>query len=267
MAKSVNETGHTQNLNSLDVMVKTCQGFGARYNPPRAALKVLGLQSMYTQTDGSLNTITTTLRTFSNVVNSRRILFDPSRKLSTRMYNGLKISAPTAESLADALAINRKIQGTRATKKEDAPPADTTTTEKIEPTTISVSQQSYVSIADKLHEFNTLLKTLPNYTPNETELQTATLTTYIASLKAKNIEFNQAEVDINNARISRNIIMYKADTGLYKIQQDVKDYVKSAFGASSIEYKQIRQIKFTDLAKPRAKAKTKAKTTAKTATK
>ncbi len=32
---STSEKGHTQNLNSLDVMIKTCQGFGAKYNLTR----------------------------------------------------------------------------------------------------------------------------------------------------------------------------------------------------------------------------------------
>jgi hypothetical protein len=254
---STSEKGHVQNVNSMDLLIKTCQGLGAKYNPSRAALKIANLQTLYTANDSSLTTISTKLRSYSNVVNDRRVFFAPAKKLATKALNALKASAPTAETLEDAKGINRKIQGTRASKIEDAPPADTTETTTTDPAThISVSQQSYVSIADRFNEFNTLLKTVTNYVPNETELQTATLTTFVNTAKTHNSNVNAATVDIQNARIARNLVMYKEETGLYDIAQSVKDYVKSIYGASSVEYKQVSKIKFTPLPKPRPATKT-----------
>ena len=260
---STSEKGHVQNVNSLDLLIKTCQGFSTKYNPSRAALKIANLQILYTANDGSLTTITNKLRTYNNVVNDRRVFFAPAKKLATKVLNALKASAPTAQILEDAKGINRKIQGTRAAKIDDAPPADTSATTPGDTSTyISVSQQSYVSIADRFNEYNTLLKTVANYAPNEVELQTATLTIFTTGLKTNNTNVNTATVDIQNARIARNVVMYKEETGLYDIAQAVKDYVKSIYGATSVEYKQVSKIKFTPLPKP--KAASKPKTTAKT---
>ena len=57
-----------------------------------------------------------------------------------------------------------------------------------------------------------------------------------------------AEVPLNNARITRNDTLYKANTGLVDIALDVKTYIKSVYGATSPQYKKISKIKFT---KPR----------------
>ena len=46
-------------------------------------------------------------------------------------------------------------------------------------------------------------------------------------------------------RISRNNLLYKENTGLYDVALDVKNYIKSVFGATSPQYKQVSKIKFT----------------------
>ena len=44
---------------------------------------------------------------------------------------------------------------------------------------------------------------------------------------------------LSNARISRNDILYKANTGLVDIALDTKTYIKSLYGATSPQYKQV----------------------------
>jgi len=50
---------------------------------------------------------------------------------------------------------------------------------------------------------------------------------------------------LSNARIERDKVLYKPETGLVDIVDDVKKYVKSLFGASTPQYKQISGLKFT----------------------
>ena len=71
------------------------------------------------------------------------------------------------------------------------------------------------------------------------------LTTYYNDLKAKNAAVIAASAPLSNARITRNDIMYKDTTGLCDIAIDVKSYIKSLYGASSPQYKQISSLKFT----------------------
>ena len=50
---------------------------------------------------------------------------------------------------------------------------------------------------------------------------------------------------LSNARIERDKVLYKPETGLVDIVDDVKKYVKSLFGVSTPQYKQISGLKFT----------------------
>ncbi len=93
-----------------------------------------------------------------------------------------------------------------------------------------------------------LVASEPSYTPNEVDLQVATLNTLAASLALANTNVIDATTNLSNARITRDTTLYAPNTGLYDIQLEVKKYVKSVFGASSQQYKQVSKIKFT---KPR----------------
>ena len=108
-----------------------------------------------------------------------------------------------------------------------------------------------MSFDSRIDNFDKLIKLLTSvtlYAPNEAELKVAALTAVLADLKAKNAAVIAAEVPLNNARIARNDVLYKANTGLVDIALDIKTYIKSLFGATSPQYKKISKIKFT---KPR----------------
>lgn len=93
-----------------------------------------------------------------------------------------------------------------------------------------------------------LLITIAEYAPNETDLKTATLTTYFQSLQATNAAAGDAETNLDNARIARNEVLYQPSTGLVDVASAVKLYVKSVFGATSAQYKQVTALTFKALA-------------------
>ena len=49
----------------------------------------------------------------------------------------------------------------------------------------------------------------------------------------------------NHYRAFYNDLMYKANTRMVDIALDSKAYIKSAFGATSPQYKQVSKLKFT----------------------
>jgi len=89
-----------------------------------------------------------------------------------------------------------------------------------------------------------LLTSVPLYNPNEEDLKVESLTTLYTELKAKNTDVLTATIQLSNARISRNEILYKPLTGLVDIAFDTKLYIKSVFGATSPYFKQISKIEF-----------------------
>lgn len=95
------------------------------------------------------------------------------RKLTTRVVNSFDASGAPKNAVEDAKSLKRKIDGARAT----ALPVDDPKTPENESKSISVSQQSYTQLVEHLDNLIELLDSTGTYTPNETELQIATLQT------------------------------------------------------------------------------------------
>jgi hypothetical protein len=237
---STSETGHAKNVANFEDLISFVTAYGTPYNPTKAAIKLTNLTAVFTQSKTDILNVITKSVAFNNVTNSRIIQFDPIRTLSTRLVNAFASTDATPEMIKDARTINRKLQGKRAKSMET--PTDPNSPI---PKTISVSQQSYDQLIENFTKLVELLKSEPTYAPNEVDLKITTLTALLTALKASNTGVSNAYTEVSNARIARDKTLYKDKTGLYDIANDVKNYVKSLFGATSPEFKQISKIKFT----------------------
>lgn len=246
----VNETGHAKNVANFEDMISFCTGYGGSYNPSKITIQLPSLNALRTNAENAVADVNAANTTFINATNARQIAFNPVKPLATRLVNALEATDATDELIKDAKTLNRKVQGARkgkGTKPETLPtPPDTPNEDK----QISVSQQSYDSIIENIGKLGELVISEPSYAPNEVDLQVATLTAFHNNLKTTNTAVINATTTVSNARIARNNILYADKTGLYDIAQEVKKYVKSVFGATSPQYKQVSKIKFT---KPRKK--------------
>ena len=234
------ETGHAKNVANFADIISFCTGYGLQYNPGKAALKVINLNTLLANAQQSINQVNVKNTDYNNTVNNRMIAFKALRPLSTRIINALGATDANDEVIKDAKTINRKIQGQRA-KTIDIPVDPNAPA----PNNVSASQQSYDQLIEHFERMVILLQSEPTYLPNEVDLQTAQLEAYKLDLKARNQAVTDAYTAISNTRITRNDILYKAKTGLVDIAYDVKQYIKSLFGASSPQYKQVSGVKFT----------------------
>ena len=245
---SKSESGHPINVANFDEMISYVTGYGTIYNPSKSSIKLVALQTIATNVKTATTAVNSALPAYSNAVSAREVGFDPLSKLTTRIINALKATDTTTQVDDSAVTLARKIQGTRAKAKKTEAEKTALATEGTVVTENSSSQMSY---DNRLESFDKLIKLLASvalYAPNEADLKVTALTTYYNDLKAKNAAVIAASVPLSNARISRNDILYKTNTGLVDIAFDVKVYVKSVFGATSPQYKQISKLKFT---KPR----------------
>lgn len=233
------ETGHAKNVNNFQQLISFCTGYGATYNPSKATLSLpsLALKHQMAQTELQ-NWIDATVN-FNNFVNSRMMVFEPLRKLSTRLISALSVTNASSEMIKDAKTINRKIQGKRATEIK-APTNPNTPV----PNTISASQLSYVLQIEHFSKLIVLLKSEASYTPNEPELRIAELETYLTQLNVHNTNVMQSYAAVSNARIKRDAILYKVKTGLVDTAMEVKAYIKSLFGTTSDQYLQVKSLPF-----------------------
>ena len=234
------ETGHNKNVTNFDTLIIACTGFGAPYNPsnPNIAIEVLVAQHL--DAKASIREVKTTETPFNSVEGQRKTIFKPLKPTSTKVLNALKGASAPETVIADAETINRKIQGKRADNKT------TETPEGQEPSDRnSVSQQSYDMQIDNFEKLIELADIEPKYNPNEVPLKIVTLQAYHGQLETINTTVKNTYIPYKNAMNARDFKLYNPETGLVETSKLVKAYVKSAFGASSPQYKQISGLKFT----------------------
>ena len=241
---STSETGHAKNAANFQELISYCTGYGAPYNPSRVCLQIANLQTLRSNALAILQDVKVAKTTYDNAVNARQIAFKPVKPLATRIVNAIAASGASDLVIADARTINRKIQGSKANAAitpAPATPADTTTPPD---KTKSTSQQSFDSIIDHLAKLIQTVSQESSYTPNETDLQVVSLNSLLTNLQTVNTSAVNAFTNWSNKRIERDKILYDIKTGLVEIALEVKQYVKSLFGASSPQFKQVSGIQF-----------------------
>ena len=236
---STSEVGHAKNVANFQDLIEFVTAYGTTYNPSKNALKLPQLIALKASADATLADVITKNTNYNNKVNERITAFSGLKSLSTRLVNALQTTEATTETVGNAKTFNRKMQGKKASSSQT--PTDPNTPA---PTTISTSQQSYDQLIQHLAGLTSVLEAETSYTPNETDLQVATLQTKIADLTAKNTAVATAYASISNSRIARNETLYSSSTGLVETANEVKKYVKSVFGASSPQFAQVKGIQF-----------------------
>lgn len=250
------ETGHGKNVANFEDLISFCVGYGTSYNPSQLAIKVTALQTVLTSAQTSLSNVSTKNTAFKNATNARELAFEPVKKLSTRIKNAFDACGAKKQSVDDVAFYVRKLRGGKAPRHKASAelgareaeienPSELPVTESGNETQKhSTSQQSYDSLIEHISNLINALSAEPLYAPNETDLKVTALQTLLADLKAKNTAVINTYTAYSNARIDRNKILYTDNTGLVDLALEVKKYVKSVFGASSPQYKQVSGIKF-----------------------
>ena len=243
---SQNETGHAKNVANFKRVISFCVSCADKYNPSKEALKLNNLQIKLQQAEQAMKEIKEAERNFNSATNQRMDTFRPLRKLSTRVVNALSSTEATAETIKDAVTINRKIQGTRAKAIKEEKPVDENAA--IPPDkTISVSQQSYDQRIEHFDKLLTLVSAEVKYTPNETDLQVDALQSNLNDFNLTNQNVIDSYSLFVKQRNERDDILYNPLTGLVKIASDIKKYIISVYTAASPEFKQVNSIEFRTL--------------------
>jgi hypothetical protein len=241
---STSETGHAKNVANFEDLISFCNGYGASYNPSKEAFKIANLQTQLTSSQNVLKEVKTAETAFNNATNIRMDLFKPLKSFATKIINALDATDASAETMKDARTINRKLQGQRVTPK--APPAqppvagETPLLDK----TISSSQQSYDQLIEHFDKLIELLASDSNYKPNEKELALPALQAKLTEFKTANTAVVDSYTNWSNSRIARKTALYNLLTGLVNTALDVKKYIKSVYGATSPQYKQVSKLQF-----------------------
>ena len=241
---NTSETGHAKNVTNLESLITSIIALETSYNPSRDSIKLTSLQTLLTASTESLNAVNIAQAAYSNAVAARKVSFEPFSKLITRVMNSLKASGASTQVVQSARTIVRKLQGRRASAKITEEEKKALEAEGKEVNQISASQMSFDNRIENFDRLIMLLSSIPLYNPNEAELKVETLKALHNQLKEKNTEVILPIVQLSNSRIARNKILYSENTGLVDVALDSKTYIKSIFGATSPQYKQISKLRF-----------------------
>ena len=233
---SKSETGHYKNLANLNSLIGSLKSYGVRYYPSNEALTIDSLEKLSGQIVEAISKESEAEIVHRNAIRERQEAYEGMSSLATRIYNALAACASKSEA-ANAKSYANKIRGGGKRKAVDV----------TDEATRSTSQMSFDNRMNNLSGFCRFLASIPEYKPNETELQVASITAYLQSLASLNYTVNITWNELANARIERDRLLYAAETGTVDLVQAVKKYVKSVFGSSSAEYKRISGLRFAKI--------------------
>lgn len=238
--KSVSETGHAKNVANFQSLISFCSALGAVYNPSKESLKIPQLQSLLQSAQDKINSTITQKTSFDNATNSRRNAFADLKPLSTKITNAFAVSGAEQLGINNLKSMNKKLQGTTSKKA----PATAEDSQPDTGKTISTSQQSYDKMVEHFSSIIEILIQNPAYNPNENDLKVTSLQDKLSDMQTKNSELIDAYTQYSNAMLERNQTLYNPLSGLVQTSKEIKQYVKSIFGASSPQFKQINGIEF-----------------------
>lgn len=236
------DNGHASNVVNFEALLALCTHFGAGYNPANAALQLPALQTLLTNAQTSLSTLSSVKPTHDAAVAQRAEVFGRLAGLTTRISNALSALSPNSPVATTVRGLVRRLRGERATP---TPPA-----EGAPVATISVAQTSF---DNRVANFEALLEALQNdpaYQPNEIDLQVGALQAFLAQLRAANQQVLLTALPLSTARDQRDALLYGEPAagapavGLTDVAQQVKAYVKSVWGTNSPQYGQANALRF-----------------------
>jgi hypothetical protein len=239
-----NESGNAINIANFQVLIVACTELGVTYNPKLEALTLAELTSLKVKAQASLNNVSEKLVVLNQAIGIRETAFAPLNKLATRIFNAYKVCGASQNDIDSLLTAIRRLQGRRAKAIPTVVPTPDAPEPIPAPRTVSVSHQSFQS---RIANFTVVIDNLlnqPLYAPNEEALKIKALQDVLANLEATQNAVLVADSAIATARAQRDDTLYNKTTGLVKIALSVKEYVKSIFGANTVEFKRINQISF-----------------------
>jgi hypothetical protein len=246
---SFSETGHAKNIALFKALLIICKGLGTRYKPAPKRLQLETITPQAEEAETLQAALNKTIAPRTTAVAQKDKAFEGLSKRITRSLSAFKSCKPLPGELQSAQTIAKTIKGENGKKKK----GDKTKSEATEPKAEEANQagkersNSRMSEDTRVENLNRLIETFSSsgvYATNEEDITLAALTQYAATLKQLTEAVTVAEQPESDARKLRDEALYKEKTGIVDVGQDIKDYIKSAFGASSPEYKAVTRIQF-----------------------
>jgi hypothetical protein len=236
-------SGANSNVTNLKTLNSAILGYGDTYNPANVQITPAALKAVYLLGQSAVNAVDSILPANTNAKNVRSKAFDSLGKLATRAGNAFKSLVADKAARVHIRSLILLIQRGRVNVIR----SKSVVNETEDPSTIreNVSHKSgYEKQLDNFYKLIQYLSSFTAYKPNESDLTVEGLTAFYNKLAVDNQLVTDTQTQLDTIRRNREKILYHPVTGLVQLSIDSKSYIKSVFGASSPEYKQISKLKF-----------------------
>jgi len=243
------QTSNSSNLTNAGELIGRVSSFGPKYNPVPIAFTIPRLNELKASADSLEALAQTAENIWRNSTTARVLVFNDADGKVTRAFNSFSISGAPKQSIQQATS---KVHAYRSIRISDKPTADEKAAAKAEGKELKTNVQHNATFDKKVENIGDFIDFLDNsgfYGPNEADISIPGLKALHEEMKNNNKICTQATIERDKARMLRDTVMYSDGTGLVDIAQGVKRYVKSAFGATSVQYKSISSLKFRKIKK------------------
>jgi hypothetical protein len=234
-----------QNVDNIELLTEKVSNFQPAYNPSETRLSVQSQKEIRIKGIEALLAVTEAESVCKKAISNRNKVFKSLDPIVTRCINGLRILDVPEQSIGQGESIVRELRNVRASEIEPTSKNADGTVNEESPRTNKIRSGSFETRIENFGKLVTHLSTIEAYKPNEADLQIESLKTRLDVFKQVNSAEKAAAAKAEAARDLRDIVLSEDKTGLYDIATDSKTYVKSAYGATSTQYKSVSGILFT----------------------
>lgn len=243
------ETGDQKLLGNFRKLIDEVSADSA-YNPANTKLKLTALNAQFTAADAAVDAVAAARAPNKLAITEREAAFGALRPLVVRSRNFLKASGATKAVAADAEQFVRKLAGgAKKAKPKAATAGDGAPANNEQPGTRSSSQLSFDNQVGHFNSYLEILKNVSQYNPNEADLKVTALTAYADDLVTKSNAVSTTSAALNQARGTRDRLLYLDEDSVVNTAKLVKNYVQAALGSDSQLYKKVKGLKFAAVQK------------------
>lgn len=242
--KTTSKIGHNENVSNANVLLSRVSTFGKTYNPSNSLLLMSNFSDLTRRGLEANAAVDVADIAKQNARSARSIEYDDVDSLADRSLNALKVSGASEPTIEQAKSMVREIHGKRATKLLTTAEHDAAKLAGNDVKQVTKHNSDVETKAINMGKYGQFLISIPEYIPNEVDITGNALTAKATNMKAKNEALMSAETNAKSAMTNRDKILYADNTGLVDVATNIKTYVKSVFGSTSAEYKQISDLKF-----------------------
>lgn len=235
------EKTNAKNIDKGNIMVAALLSLGGIYNTTETIILIAELQAFFAGCQTRMLEVNDALPVEKNAIASRFAGFKPVRIKTTTILNAAKAQNLEPGFIANLTSTANVLRGVHVGKKT---PDNPLTPENEADGNNSSSHRSFAAVLQFLDLLIEQLKTNKDYKPNETELQTASLTDWLNGLIALNAAAINSKTATIAARTARDEFMYNDVDGLFVRVELVKAYIRSILPPSHPVRKQISKLNF-----------------------